>query len=139
MDFNIYSQLLAKSLIKPIQSESDYDIAISEVDVLMHKELSIEEETLLSLWAIVIEDYENKHYSIEPKTMNTAHVLHLSKHSIDLATIQLIQWDVSEKSILQEKDIKGTRIYLSTHCIFLHENDPDYLEDRSKLSRAVGR
>lgn len=83
MDLNIYAQLLAKSLIRPVQSESDYHIAISEVGGLMHKEnLTLEEEALLTLWAIVIEDYENKHYQIVPKNMSDNHLWHLSKSKL---------------------------------------------------------
>src|SRR6476469_9921165 len=58
-----YGQLLAKSQPKPILNEEDYDLALAEVDFLISKEeLTVEEETLLSLWGLSIEEYESKYY-----------------------------------------------------------------------------
>jgi HTH-type transcriptional regulator/antitoxin HigA len=58
-----YGQLLAKSQPKPILNEEDNDLALAEVDFLMSKEeLTVEEETLLSLWGLLIEEYESKYY-----------------------------------------------------------------------------
>ncbi|WP_339382777.1 hypothetical protein [Microcoleus asticus] len=57
-----YGQLLAKSQPKPILNEEDNDLALAEVDFLMSKEeLTVEEETLLSLWGLLIEEYESKY------------------------------------------------------------------------------
>lgn len=58
-----YGQLLAKSQPKPILNEEDNVLALAEVDFLMSKEeLTVEEETLLSLWGLLIEEYESKYY-----------------------------------------------------------------------------
>ncbi|MCC3421617.1 MAG: transcriptional regulator, partial [Microcoleus sp. PH2017_07_MST_O_A] len=65
----VYGQLLAKSQPKPILNEEDNDLALAEVDFLMSKEeLTLEEETLLSLWGILIEEYESKYYPIPEAT-----------------------------------------------------------------------
>ncbi|WP_333200126.1 transcriptional regulator [Microcoleus sp. S28C3] len=58
-----YGQLLAKSLPKPILNQENYEFALAEVESLMsQEELTLEEETLLSLWALLIEEYEAKYY-----------------------------------------------------------------------------
>ncbi|MEG4166369.1 MULTISPECIES: hypothetical protein [unclassified Microcoleus] len=72
-----YGQLLAKSQPKPILNEEDYDLALAEVDFLMSKEeLTVEEETLLSLWGLLIEEYESKYYPIPEATPQDV-LLHL--------------------------------------------------------------
>ena len=64
-----YGQLLAKSQPKPILNEEDYELALAEVESLMsQEELTLEEETLLSLWALLIEEYEAKYYPIPEAT-----------------------------------------------------------------------
>lgn len=72
-----YGQLLAKSQPKPILNEEDYSVAIAEVEALMSQEkLSLEEETLLDLWALLIEEYEGKYYQIPQATPQDV-LLHL--------------------------------------------------------------
>ena len=72
-----YGQLLAKSQPKPILNEEDYDLALAEVDFLMFKEeLTVEEETLLSLWGLLIEEYESKYYP-DPEVTPRDVLLHL--------------------------------------------------------------
>jgi HTH-type transcriptional regulator / antitoxin HigA len=64
-----YGQLLAKSQPKPILNEEDYAVALAEAEILMsQEELTIEEETLLELWALLIEEYEGKYYPIPQAT-----------------------------------------------------------------------
>ncbi len=65
----IYGKLLAQSQPKPILNEEDYEIALAEVAHLMSQaELTVEEETLLQLWALLIEEYEAKYYPIPAAT-----------------------------------------------------------------------
>ncbi len=72
-----YGKLLAKSQPKPILNEEDYDFAIAEVEHLMSQEgLTLEEETLLQLWAMLIEEYEAKYYPIPEATPQNI-LLHL--------------------------------------------------------------
>jgi HTH-type transcriptional regulator / antitoxin HigA len=64
-----YGQLLAKSQPKPILNEEDYAVALAEAEILMsQEELTLEEETLLELWALLIEEYEGKYYLIPQST-----------------------------------------------------------------------
>ncbi|MEG4965778.1 transcriptional regulator [Microcoleus sp. B6-A1] len=64
-----YGQLLAKSQPKPILNEEDYSVAEAEFNALMsQEELTVEEETLLDLWALLIEQYESKYYPIPQAT-----------------------------------------------------------------------
>lgn len=72
-----YGQLLAKSQPKPILNDADYELALAEVESLMSKEeLTPEEETLLNLWALLIEEYEAKYYPIPEATPRDV-LLHL--------------------------------------------------------------
>jgi len=74
-----YGQLLAKSQPKPILNEEDYSVAEAEFNALMsQKELTVEEETLLDLWALLIEQYESKYYPIPQATPQDI-LLHLIK------------------------------------------------------------
>jgi HTH-type transcriptional regulator/antitoxin HigA len=72
-----YGKLLAQSQPKPILNEEDYDFALAEVEHLMSQEgLTLEEETLLQLWALLIEEYEAKYYPIPEATPQNI-LLHL--------------------------------------------------------------
>jgi HTH-type transcriptional regulator/antitoxin HigA len=74
-----YGQLLAKSQPKPILNEEDYSVAEAEFNALMsQEELTVEEETLLDLWALLIEQYESKYYPIPQATPQDI-LLHLIK------------------------------------------------------------
>jgi len=58
-----YNQLLTQIQPRPIQSPSDYEAMLSELERLMEIEdsqLSDEEASMLELLAILIEDYETK-------------------------------------------------------------------------------
>jgi HTH-type transcriptional regulator/antitoxin HigA len=73
----VYGQLLAQSQPKPIRNEEDYDLALSEVENLMSQDaLTPEEETLLEVWALLIEKYEEKYYPI-PEASPQEVLLHL--------------------------------------------------------------
>lgn len=70
-------QLLAKSQPKPILNDEDCDRALAEVESLMSQnELTPEAETLLNLWALLIEEYEAKYYHIPEATPRDV-LLHL--------------------------------------------------------------
>jgi HTH-type transcriptional regulator / antitoxin HigA len=72
-----YGQLLAKSQPKPILNEEDYSVAEAEFNALMsQEELTVEEETLLDLWALLIEQYESKYYPM-PQASPQDILLHL--------------------------------------------------------------
>src|SRR5215470_6519862 len=59
---------MAKKLIRPIRSEADYDAALSEIERYFEDEpkTGTPEADRFDLLALVIEDYERKHWPIEP-------------------------------------------------------------------------
>lgn len=84
-----YGQLLAKSQPKPILNEEDYSVALVEAEILMsQEELTLEEETLLELWALLIEEYESKYYPIPQATPQDI-LLHLMEVR-DIKQVELV-------------------------------------------------
>lgn len=62
-----YSQLLVEFQPKTIATEEEYDRALETVEKLMaFKERSPEQTEILKLLVTLIEEFENKHYPIEP-------------------------------------------------------------------------
>jgi HTH-type transcriptional regulator / antitoxin HigA len=63
IETNNYGKLLANSQPKVIKHESEYDSALEVVNALMSRDdLTPEEIELLQVWAILIEDYEEKYH-----------------------------------------------------------------------------
>jgi len=52
--------------IKPIKSEREYELALKRLDKIFDAEPETKEGDELELLAIVIEDYEDKNYPIDP-------------------------------------------------------------------------
>src|SRR5437588_11034969 len=59
---------MAKKVIRPLRSEADYDAALAEIERYFDKEPRIGtlEADRFDLLALVIEDYERKHWPIDP-------------------------------------------------------------------------
>lgn len=59
---------MAKKMIRPLRSESDYDAALEEIERYFENEpkLGTPEGDRFDLLALVIEDYERKHWPIDP-------------------------------------------------------------------------
>lgn len=59
---------MAKKMIRPLRSESDYDVALEEIERYFENEpkLGTAEGDRFDLLALVIEDYERKHWPIDP-------------------------------------------------------------------------
>lgn len=59
---------MAKKLIRPLRSESDYDAALEEIERYFDNEPKpgTPEGDRFDLLALVIEDYERKHWPIDP-------------------------------------------------------------------------
>jgi HTH-type transcriptional regulator/antitoxin HigA len=55
-----------KSELKPVHSDPEYRKYLSIIDTLVDCEENSPEEELLELLSILVEDYELKHYPIEP-------------------------------------------------------------------------
>jgi len=52
--------------IKPIKSEREYELALKRLDKIFDAEPETKEGDELELLALVIEDYEDKNYPIDP-------------------------------------------------------------------------
>lgn len=59
---------MAKKMIRPLRSERDYDVALEEIERYFEKEPKpgTPEGDRFDLLALVIEDYERKHWPIDP-------------------------------------------------------------------------
>jgi HTH-type transcriptional regulator/antitoxin HigA len=59
---------MAKKMIRPLHSEADYDAALDEIERYFEKEPKpgTPEADHFDLLALVIEDYERKHWPIDP-------------------------------------------------------------------------
>ena len=52
--------------LKPIRTEEDYDIALERLEKIFDSQPGTKEGDELEILALLIEDYENRHYPIEP-------------------------------------------------------------------------
>ena len=59
---------MAKKMIRPLHTEADYDAALAEIESYFDKEPKpgTAKADRFDLLALVIEDYERKHWPIEP-------------------------------------------------------------------------
>jgi len=51
--------------IKPIKSESDYNNALAQIEILLPVSEHQDIQDKLEVISILVEDYENKHYQIK--------------------------------------------------------------------------
>jgi HTH-type transcriptional regulator/antitoxin HigA len=70
----LYGKLLTKTLPRVLQSEDQYERMLAEIEALMEKGggRSPEQDALLDLMALLVKDYEEKHYALpraEPREM----------------------------------------------------------------------
>ncbi|MEX2299883.1 MAG: hypothetical protein WD733_03035 [Bryobacterales bacterium] len=69
IDETAYAKLLGAILPRPIRTEAENDRAIAFLDELDQREKPTPEETLVAeLLTILVEDFESKHYSLQPST-----------------------------------------------------------------------
>lgn len=54
--------------IRPIKTEQEYRLALKKMETVFHAKPNTTEGDILELLALVIENYEDKHYKIEPLT-----------------------------------------------------------------------
>ncbi len=59
---------MAKKITRPLRSEADYDVALDEIERYfeMEPKPGTPEADRFDLLALIIEDYERKHWPIEP-------------------------------------------------------------------------
>ena len=60
---------MAKKVTRPLRSEADYEAALDEIERYFDKEPSpgTPEADRFDLLALIIEDYERKHWAIDPE------------------------------------------------------------------------
>lgn len=69
LDKTTYSQLLVEYQPKVITTEAEYDHALETVEKLMAcKQRTAEQTAILQLLVTLIEEFETKHYPIEPSS-----------------------------------------------------------------------
>ncbi|TAE56374.1 MAG: transcriptional regulator [Nostocales cyanobacterium] len=69
LDKITYSQLLVEYQPKIITTEAEYDQGLETVEKLMaNKQRTPEQTAILQLLVTLIEEYENKHYPLEPSS-----------------------------------------------------------------------
>jgi HTH-type transcriptional regulator / antitoxin HigA len=54
--------------IKPIKTEQDYDSALKKLESVLHAKPDTPEGDLLEILSLLVHEYEQKHYKIEPLT-----------------------------------------------------------------------
>jgi HTH-type transcriptional regulator/antitoxin HigA len=80
-DLNTYRNLLFETAPKVIESEAEYEQALTTTEQLHFKKNRLPEETALYLLLIIlIEAYETEHYPMEPSTPHEI-LLHLMESS----------------------------------------------------------
>jgi len=59
---------MAKKIVRPLRSEADYEAALADIEQYFEKEPKVgtPEADRFDLLALVIEDYEKKHWPIDP-------------------------------------------------------------------------
>jgi len=59
---------MAKKIVRPLRSEADYETALADIEQYFEKEPTVgtPEADRFDLLALVIEDYEKKHWPIDP-------------------------------------------------------------------------
>jgi len=59
---------MAKKVIRPLRSEADYDAALDEIERYFENDpkLGTSDADRFDLLALIIEDYERKHWPIDP-------------------------------------------------------------------------
>lgn len=75
--------------IRPIKTEEQYREALKRVDTLIDAEPNTTEFEQLEVLSILVDDYENKHYAIEP-----------------LDPIEAIKYEMEESGLKQKDLIK---------------------------------
>lgn len=73
--------------IKPIKNEQEYELALKEMSKVFHAKPNTPEGDTLQLLALVIGDYEDKNYKIEPLTALEALQCEMEEQGLNQATL----------------------------------------------------
>ncbi|MEH2065347.1 MAG: transcriptional regulator [Nostoc sp.] len=83
-----YTDLLIQYQPKPIKTEQEYNRALTAVEGMMSRELTEAETALFELLVLLIENYEERHYSMgESKPVATLESL---MHEFDIEPTSLV-------------------------------------------------
>ncbi|MEA5429677.1 helix-turn-helix domain-containing protein [Arcicella lustrica] len=55
-------------IIKPIKNEQDYELALKILTSIFHAKPNTPEGDALEVWSLLVHEYEQKHYKIQPLT-----------------------------------------------------------------------
>ena len=87
-----------------IETEADYDRALAEIEPLLQAEPGSQEEDRLVVLAMLIEDYEAKHYAIEPPDPISALEYYLESRGIERQRLEPIFGDPSEVAAVLNRE-----------------------------------
>lgn len=68
--------------IKPIRSDSDYDVALVEIESLFASELGSEEADRLEVLVVLAQEYQRTHFPIGPPDMQAAIEFELDRRGL---------------------------------------------------------
>jgi len=94
--------------LKPIKTEEDYDLALSRLDKIFHAEPNTKEGDELEILALLIEDYEEKNYPIDPPHPIEAIKFRMEQMGLKQADLAIIIGHKSRASEILNKKRKLT-------------------------------
>ena len=124
-----YSNLLVKVKPKPIHSQAEKDYFLAEMDKLMsinEEDLTKEQLDLLEMLAILIEDYEQKHYN--PPQQATPN---------DILKELMEAHELKQKDLLDIFGSKGIASEVINNKRSISKNQAKALGDRFHVSPAL--
>ena len=93
------TQFKKNMTIKPIKTEQDYQISLKRLEEIFDSKSGTSESDELEILAILVEDYENKHYSIEAP--DPIEAIKIRMEELNLKQIDLIN-EIGTKSRVSE-------------------------------------
>ncbi|MCF8233818.1 MAG: hypothetical protein K9G67_03300 [Bacteroidales bacterium] len=76
--------------IKPIRTEADYQLALKRLNEVFNAPLNTPRSDEADILAVLVDDYENKHYPIDPPD------------PIDAIKIRMEEMQLKQKDLVQE-------------------------------------
>ena len=89
---------------RPIKTEADYDRALAEIAPLFTAEPGSLEEDRLVVLAMLIEDYEAKHYPIEPPDPIAALEYYVESRGVERQNLERVFGDPAEAAAILNRE-----------------------------------
>ncbi len=103
--------------IKPIRTEADYEAALKEIEALFDAKANTPEGDRLEVLSILVEAYENKHYSIPHPDPIEAIKYHLESRGLTRADLEpYIGNSVQVAQVLNKKYPLSIEMIRSLHA-----------------------